>query len=89
MGAAGQIYQRAQSLTGADVTDSHAMAQAKLTDRCVVADPGVVNAVRGLYQRTAPPKNSALQGAQGLTLRAEPLRPVASSVPGRAPIERS
>lgn len=90
MGPARQIYVRAETLTGAQVSDSYALAAAKLTDRCVVATPDAVDAVASLYDRTTRPKNSALVGAEGLTLRAEPLRAASTfTAPAHDPIERT
>ena len=65
-----------------------ALAEAKLAGRCVPADVRLVESAGALYARTAPQKDLALLGAGGLTLRAEPLRPEATTA-SHDPIERS
>ncbi|QTE30066.1 hypothetical protein [Pengzhenrongella sicca] len=100
MARAEQVYVRADALPGAAVRNSDVLAGAKLTGRCVIAAPEAVDTVASLYGRAAPPRNSALIGASGLTLRAEPLRaeplraeplwaPATSAHPARDPIERT
>ena len=90
MGQAHQIYVPACTLTGAQVTNDHSLTQAKLADRLGLAPTELVEAAAGLYGLTAPKKDSALLGAGGLTLRAEPLRTGAvAAAPSRDPIQRS
>ena len=90
MGSARQIYVPAQTLTGMQVTDVDALAEAKLMGRVVPADVRLIGAAGALYARTAPKTGSALRDAGGLTLRGEILGPEGTgTVLGRDPIERS
>jgi hypothetical protein len=89
MGSAHQIYVSAHTLTGTQVTDEDALAEAKLMGRVVPADVRLIGAAGALYARTAPKTGSALRGAGGLTLRGEPLGAEATvTALGRDPIER-
>ena len=89
MGRGHQLYLRAQTLTGDQVTSSHDLAAAKLAGRCVPAQADAVEAAVALYTGTTPERNTALLGAQGLTLRAEPLHPDEErTAPGHDPIGR-
>ena len=73
MGRAHQIYVPARTLTGEQVTDERALAQAKIAGRLGLAPTELLEATTALYARTSPRKDSALLGANGLTLRTEPL----------------
>ena len=53
------------------------------------AEQDLIEATAALYTHTAPKRSSALFGAGGLTLRADPLRlDPAPTAAGRDPIER-
>jgi hypothetical protein len=90
MGRAHQIYVPARTLTGAQVTDERTLAQAKLAGRLGLAPTELLEATTALYARTSPRRDSALLGANGLTLRAEPLvSDFAATSPSGNPVHRT
>ena len=90
MGDAHQVYIPAQTLTGTQVTDTDALAEAKLLGRYVPADDHLIDTASALYKRTAPKKDPGLSGPNGLSLRVEPLRLGAAASPSaHEPIQRN
>lgn len=90
MGDAHQVYVPARTLTGSQVTETDALAEAKLLGRYVSADDHLIDTASALYKRTALRKDPGLSGPNGLSLRVEPLRLGAAASPSaHEPIERN
>ena len=89
MGNAHQIFIPAQTLTGSQVTETEAFAEAKLLGRYVPVADGHIESVSSLYRNTAPKRDPRLSGPYGLSLQVESLRLDATKSPsGHEPIHQ-
>ena len=89
MGNAHQIYLPARTLTGNQVTETEALAEAKLLGRYVPVADGHIESVSSLYRNTAPKRDPRLSGPYGLSLQVESLRLDATGSPsGHEPIHQ-
>ncbi|NMR19178.1 hypothetical protein [Cellulomonas fimi] len=89
MARAHQVYVPGRILAGEEVTDSQVLAEAKLTGRLAPVGEQQLGVVEDMYARVATVRIEALSGADGLTLRAEPLRVDVGHHAGQEPIGRS
>jgi len=87
----GQLHVPARSLNGDQVSADLHLVQAKLTDRLAPAPENAVTAVAAAYEAMITRPDARVLGAGGLTLRAQPLRPDATTFAGAGiePVHRS
>ena len=88
-GNAHQIYIPAHTLTGSQVTETEALAEAKLLGRYVPVADSHIESVSSLYRNTAPKRDPRLSGPYDISLQVESLRPDATKSPsGHEPIHQ-